>query len=151
MHIGLWDVEVTKFSRQWTHRRRWGCQYLALATLYLQEDSWYSSLLEAESTTRAIERLEGLGKLKNRLPYRESKPQSSGLYHSASTNYTIACRHKIVLPKRNKEPLLLEITLTFSPTLPLQLSGSYAAFEIIICTSFLVRHIKLQHKIWFLP
>jgi hypothetical protein len=29
-----------------------------------QEDSWYSFLLEAESTPRALVRLEGLGKLK---------------------------------------------------------------------------------------
>jgi hypothetical protein len=29
-----------------------------------QEDSWYSFLLEAESTPRAIKRLEGLGQLK---------------------------------------------------------------------------------------
>jgi hypothetical protein len=36
-----------------------------------QEDSWYSFLLEAESTPRAIVRLEGLGKLK--------KSTSSGL------------------------------------------------------------------------
>jgi hypothetical protein len=31
------------------------------AALYSQEDSWYSFLLEAESTPRAIVRLEGLG------------------------------------------------------------------------------------------
>jgi hypothetical protein len=30
-----------------------------------QEDTWHSFLLEAESTPRAIGRLEGLGKLKN--------------------------------------------------------------------------------------
>jgi hypothetical protein len=34
-------------------------------TLPLQEDSWYSFLLEAASTTGAIVRLEGLGELKN--------------------------------------------------------------------------------------
>jgi hypothetical protein len=37
----------------------------APAPLYLQEDSWYSFLLEAESTPRAIRRLEGLGQFKN--------------------------------------------------------------------------------------
>jgi hypothetical protein len=36
-----------------------------LATFYSQKDSWYSFLLEAESTQRPIVRLEGLGQLKN--------------------------------------------------------------------------------------
>jgi hypothetical protein len=35
-----------------------------LAALYPQEDSWYSFLLEAQSTPRVIVRLEGLRKLK---------------------------------------------------------------------------------------
>jgi hypothetical protein len=35
------------------------------AAFYPQEDSWYSFLLEAESTPRAIVRLEGLSQLKN--------------------------------------------------------------------------------------
>jgi hypothetical protein len=34
----------------------------------LQEDSWYSFLIEAESAPRAIGRLEGLGYLKNPMP-----------------------------------------------------------------------------------
>jgi hypothetical protein len=38
------------FSRQSAHRWRWGCQPYAPATLYPQEDSWYSLLLQAEST-----------------------------------------------------------------------------------------------------
>jgi hypothetical protein len=33
--------------------------------LYLEEDSWYSFLLQAESTPGPIVRLEGLGQLKN--------------------------------------------------------------------------------------
>jgi hypothetical protein len=37
---------------------------LGPAVLYPQEDSWYSFLSEAESTPRAIVRLEGLGHLK---------------------------------------------------------------------------------------
>jgi hypothetical protein len=37
-------------SRQSAHRWRWGCQPHAPATLYPQEDTWYSFLLEAEST-----------------------------------------------------------------------------------------------------
>jgi hypothetical protein len=46
------------------HRWRWCCQPYAPAALYPQEYSWYSFLLEAESTPGAIVRLEGLGKLK---------------------------------------------------------------------------------------
>jgi hypothetical protein len=48
--IGFWDVEAPIFSRQSAHRRRWGCQPYAPAALYPQEDSWYSLLLETEST-----------------------------------------------------------------------------------------------------
>jgi hypothetical protein len=47
---GLWDVEVLTFSRQSAHRWRWGCQPCAPASPYPQEDSWYSFLLQAEST-----------------------------------------------------------------------------------------------------
>jgi hypothetical protein len=46
------------------HRWRQGCQPYAPATFYLQANSWYSFMLEVESTPRAIVRLEGLGKLK---------------------------------------------------------------------------------------
>jgi hypothetical protein len=46
--IGLWDVEAPTFFRQSAHRWRWDCQPEAPATLYPQEDSWYSFLLEAE-------------------------------------------------------------------------------------------------------
>jgi hypothetical protein len=38
------------FSRQSAHRWRLGCQPYAPAALYPQQDSWYSFLLEAEST-----------------------------------------------------------------------------------------------------
>jgi hypothetical protein len=48
--IGLWNVEAPTFSRQSAHRWWWGCQPYAPVTLYPQEDSWYSFLLEAEST-----------------------------------------------------------------------------------------------------
>jgi hypothetical protein len=47
---GLWDVQAPTFSRQPAHRWRWGRQTYAPAALYAQEDSWYSFLLEAEST-----------------------------------------------------------------------------------------------------
>jgi hypothetical protein len=48
--IDLWHVEAPLFYRQSAHRWRWSCQPYAPAALYPQEDSWYSFLLEAEST-----------------------------------------------------------------------------------------------------
>jgi hypothetical protein len=62
--IGLQDVKAPTFSRQLAHRRWRGGQPYAPVTLYPQEDSWYSFLLEAIDP-RAIMRLEGLGQLKN--------------------------------------------------------------------------------------
>jgi hypothetical protein len=41
------DVEAPTFSRQLAQR---GCQPYAPATFYLHEYTWYSFLLEAEST-----------------------------------------------------------------------------------------------------
>jgi hypothetical protein len=38
------------FSRQSAHRWRWGGRPCVPVALYLQDDSWYSFLLEAEST-----------------------------------------------------------------------------------------------------
>jgi hypothetical protein len=51
--IGLWDVEAPTFSRKSAQKWRWGCQAYAPAAFYPQEDSWYSFLLEAESTPRS--------------------------------------------------------------------------------------------------
>jgi hypothetical protein len=48
--IELWDVEAPTFSRQSGQRWQGSCQPDAPATLYLQENSWYSFLLEGEST-----------------------------------------------------------------------------------------------------
>jgi hypothetical protein len=48
--IRLWYLEAPTFSRQLPHRWQWGCQTHSPAALYPQEDSWYSFLLEAEST-----------------------------------------------------------------------------------------------------
>jgi hypothetical protein len=48
--IGLWDLEAATFSKQSAHRWWWGQTYAPLASLYPQEDSWYSFLLKAEST-----------------------------------------------------------------------------------------------------
>jgi hypothetical protein len=50
---------------------------------FIFKDSWYSFLLEAESTPGPV-RPEGLGDLKN-LPHRDLNPQPSGLQHSALT------------------------------------------------------------------
>jgi hypothetical protein len=52
--VGVWDVEAPTFSLE--SRLIWwsGCQPYAPAALYPQEYSWYSFLLEAESTHRAI-------------------------------------------------------------------------------------------------
>jgi hypothetical protein len=43
-------VEAPTFSRHSTHRWRSDCQPYDPAALYPQEDSWFSFLLEAEST-----------------------------------------------------------------------------------------------------
>jgi hypothetical protein len=46
----LSDVEASTFSRHSAHRWRYGCQPYAPVTLYPQEYSWYSFLLQAKST-----------------------------------------------------------------------------------------------------
>jgi hypothetical protein len=48
--IGLQDVKALTFSTQSAHRWWWWCQPHMPADLYPQKDSWYSFLLEAEST-----------------------------------------------------------------------------------------------------
>jgi hypothetical protein len=45
-----WDVEAPTFSRQSAHRWQCGCQPYTPAALYTPEYSWFSLLLEAEST-----------------------------------------------------------------------------------------------------
>jgi hypothetical protein len=50
--LGLRDVEAPTFFRHSAHRWRQGCQDYAPAAFYHQENSWYSFLLEAESTPR---------------------------------------------------------------------------------------------------
>jgi hypothetical protein len=70
--IPIQAMEALRVARGWgfhifrhsAHRWRQGCQTYAPAAFYPQEDSWYSCVLEAESTPGAILRLEGLGKLK---------------------------------------------------------------------------------------
>jgi hypothetical protein len=78
MPIGLREVKVPTLLRQTANRWRQGCQPYAPAALYPQvslipyfKDSWYSFLLEAESTPGPL-RPEGLGQFKK-------KSTSSGL------------------------------------------------------------------------
>jgi hypothetical protein len=56
---------------------------LSVGRFYPQEDSWYSFLLEAESTPVAIVRLEGLSELKIKLPHLASNLRLSVLWLSA--------------------------------------------------------------------
>jgi hypothetical protein len=81
----LWHVEALTLSRQSAHKC-WWCQPHAPATLYPQEDSWYSFMLEAESTPGAIEK-------HNEWPHQESNLRPSGLWHSSSTNCGTAYRY----------------------------------------------------------
>jgi hypothetical protein len=70
--IPVQAVEALRVARGWgshifrhsAHRWWQGCQPYGPAAFYPQEDSWYSFLLEAESTPRVIVRLERLCKLK---------------------------------------------------------------------------------------
>jgi hypothetical protein len=61
------DVEAPTFSRQSAHKWRRSCQNYAPAAPLPPEDSWYSFVLEAESTPRTLVRLEGLSELRNRM------------------------------------------------------------------------------------
>jgi hypothetical protein len=82
--IGLWEVEAPTFSRQLAHRRRWGCQPYAPATLYppgrflvlISVRDWVGRIKSIETSTRP-----------------------SSLKHSASTNYSTACPLEVTVPK----------------------------------------------------
>jgi hypothetical protein len=84
----LREVKAPTFLRQTANRWRQGCQLYAPAALYPQVslflDSWYSFLLEAESTPGLV-RPEGLGQLRKAPPHRDLNPRPSGLQHSALT------------------------------------------------------------------
>jgi hypothetical protein len=77
--IGLWDVEAPTYSRQSAHRWRWGCKPYAPAILYFQANSWYSSLLEAESTPGPYCGWKDWVNWKIQWPHSESNPRLSGL------------------------------------------------------------------------
>jgi hypothetical protein len=89
--IGLWDVKAPTFSKQSAHKWRWGCQPYAPAcqpaALYPQEDRWYSFLLEAESTPKAIVRLEGLGQFKN--------PMTSSVIETVTFRLAAQCLNQL--------------------------------------------------------
>jgi hypothetical protein len=59
------EIEAPTFSRKLAHIWPWGCHPDSPAALYPQEESWYSFLLEVESTLSTVVQLEGLGQLKN--------------------------------------------------------------------------------------
>jgi hypothetical protein len=74
-----WEtVEAPTFSRQSAHRRPRGQTY-APAVLYPQEYSWYSFLIDAESTEGPYCGWKDYENRKVQWPHRESNPQSSGL------------------------------------------------------------------------
>jgi hypothetical protein len=56
-----------------------------------QEDSWYSFLLETESTPGPECGWKYYDNWNIQWPHRESNPRPYDLYHSASTNYATAC------------------------------------------------------------
>jgi hypothetical protein len=66
----------------------------ALRALDIQEDSWYSFLLEAELTPGAIARLEGLGQLKN--------PMTSSEIELAIFRLVAQCLSKYAIRRLNK-------------------------------------------------
>jgi hypothetical protein len=63
--IGLWDVEDPTFSRQSTHRWRWGCQPYAPGRSLPPGKFLVLISLRGSVDSRAIVRLQGLGQLKN--------------------------------------------------------------------------------------
>jgi hypothetical protein len=77
--IGLWDVKVpTSLDNRLTDGGK-VVSFMRRPPLYPQGNSWYSFLLEAQSTPRAMMRLEGLGQLKNPMTFSGSIPRLSGL------------------------------------------------------------------------
>jgi hypothetical protein len=90
--VGFWDVEAPIFCRQHAHRWRWGCQPYAPAALHPQEDSWFSFLLEAESTPGPQSGWKDWVSWKQiQWLHRESKPRPPVSYYSAWADSCTAC------------------------------------------------------------
>jgi hypothetical protein len=70
---------------------------LRVSRLYLQEDSWYSFLLEAESTPGPYFGWQDWVGWKIRWLYRKSNRWPPGLQHSAPTNWATMCLHRVAL------------------------------------------------------
>jgi hypothetical protein len=85
------------FSRQSAHRRRWGCQPYAPATLLPPGRFLVLICVRGWVDSSGIVLLEGLGQLKNPMrPHRESNSGPSGLYHSASNQLRYRVPHPTV-------------------------------------------------------
>jgi hypothetical protein len=132
----LWDVQALTFSRQLAHRWRWGCQPYFPAALDAQEHSWYSLLLEAESTPGPQCGWKGyfnwksnylIGKGTRDLPACSILPQPSALPRVPSWSVRLIKR----MGHRNSVH-----TLTVSPSLPFLTSSSIFS-SIYRYTSFL--------------
>ena len=82
---GDWGSQI---SRQSSHE---GCQLYAPAAFIPRIYSWYSFLLEAESTPRPRCGQKDCANEKFQWHHRESNPRPSGLWHSASTNCATVC------------------------------------------------------------
>jgi len=85
---------------------RWqGCQPYVPAALKPRKYSWYSFLLEAESTPRAQCRRKDYVNEKSQWHHRESNPRPSGLKRSVSTNCANACMLNTYNEKDKRDPV----------------------------------------------
>jgi hypothetical protein len=83
----LWGVEAPTFSRSSARRWRWGFQRYAVVVNCFPGRFLVLIPSRGLAETRAI----GLVQLKKHWPNRVSNPRPSGLQHSYSISYSIAC------------------------------------------------------------